>query len=402
MLHRCSTLSPRMTSTFARCSLPWLAVCTLLGIARAQTPAGEGVEPITALRAAVVQTHTARCHALYSECLAEAKAMQTAIAAMLREPSVASLATARAAWTKARFAYCRTETLRFCDGPIEPLEPLLNAWPVDEAYIDYVQGNATAGIVHDREHFPQLSQTVLTVANERSGEANISVGWHAIEFLLWGQDLRADGAGDRPFTDYVVGKGPDADRRREYLTCVTDLLVQHLQTLVTEWAPGANNYRRRFEADDQAAIRRMLTGALVLTAFELAGERLAVAYETKDQEQEHSCFSDTSCQDFVADQLGIVQMFQAGTDEAKQPGLLALIAAKDAPLARSLHQQLESTLARMRAIPSPFDVAMRGADDSPGRLAIRAAMDALDAQAELLAIAGQAFGFELPVHPGGR
>lgn len=396
-----------MNSTFARCSRPWLAVSTLLAVAGAQTPASQepasqAAQQFATLRASVVRTHASRCHALYGECLTEAQTMRTAIAAMLAAPGRESLATARAAWTKARFAYCRTEALRFCDGPIEPLEPLLNAWPVDEAYIDYVQGNAAAGIVHDREHFPQLSQTVLTVANERSGEANISVGWHAIEFLLWGQDLRVDGAGDRPFTDYVVGTGPDADRRRTYLTCVTDLLVQHLQTLVTEWAPGANNYRRRFEADDQAAIRRMLTGALVLTAFELGGERLAVAYETKDQEQEHSCFSDTSCQDFVADQLGIVQVFQAGADEAKQPGLLALIAAKDASLARSLNQQLEATLARMRAIPSPFDAAMRGADDSPGRLAIRAAMDALDAQAELLSIAGQVFGFELPVHPGGR
>lgn len=391
-----------MTSTFARCSLPWFAALALLGQARTQNPDGESADRMEALRTTVVRAHANRCHALYGECLAEAKAMRAAITAMLGDPSVASLATARAAWTKARFAYCRTETLRFSDGPIEPLEPLLNSWPVDEAYIDYVQGNATAGITHDREHFPQLSQTVLTLANERSGEANVSVGWHAIEFLLWGQDLHDDGPGDRPFTDYVVGKGPDADRRREYLTCITDLLVQQFESLGAEWAPGTNNYRHRFEADPQGAIRRMLTGALVLTAFELGGERMAVAYETKDQEQEHSCFSDTSCQDFVADQLGIVQMFQPGAVATTQPGLLALIAATDQRLARALSAQLEDTLAKMRAIPSPFDQAMRGADDTPGRIAIRAALDALDAQAELLSIAGQTFGFELPVHPGGR
>jgi putative iron-regulated protein len=391
-----------MTPNFARCFLSWLAALALPGIARPQAPASPNASEQAHLLTTVVRAHANRCHALYGECLAEAQTMRATITSMLAEPSAESLTTARAAWTKARFAYCRTETLRFSDGPIEPLEPLLNSWPVDEAYIDYVQGNATAGIVHDRDHYPQLSQTVLTLANERSGEANISVGWHAIEFLLWGQDLRDAGPGDRPFTDYVVGKGPDADRRREYLMCITDLLVQQFESLVAEWAPGTNNYRHRFEADPKGAIRRMLTGALVLTAFELGGERMAVAYETKDQEQEHSCFSDTSCQDFVADQLGIVQMFQPGADATTQPGLLALIAARDERLARSLWSQLEDTLAKMRAIPSPFDQAMRGADDTPGRIAIRAALDALDAQAELLSIAGQTFGFELPVHPGGR
>jgi putative iron-regulated protein len=37
-------------------------------------------------------------------------------------------------------------------------------------------------------------------------EANVATGYHAIEFLLWGQDLNGHGvgAGNRPWTDYAA------------------------------------------------------------------------------------------------------------------------------------------------------------------------------------------------------
>ena len=80
------------------------------------------------------------------------------------------------------------------DGP----EGLINAWPLDEAYIDYVEGDPAAGVVNDPDTYPTIDAELLTSLNEQGGEANISTGWHAIEFLLWGQDLSTDGPGDAP------------------------------------------------------------------------------------------------------------------------------------------------------------------------------------------------------------
>ncbi|HEX5051354.1 MAG TPA: imelysin family protein [Planctomycetota bacterium] len=374
----------------------------LAALALSATAPGQTVDAFAALRQTVVHAHAVWCHSAYRECRDRAVQLREAIGALLAAPGAATLSGARAAWQRARAAYCVTEAMRFQEGPIEALEPLLNAWPIDEAYIDYVQGQPEAGIVHDRVRYPRIGETVLVLANERGGEANVSVGWHAIEFLLWGQDLRADGAGDRPFTDYQLGVGADADRRREYLSCIVDLLVRQLDELVAAWAPDAANHRRRFEADPEAAVGRMLTGVTVLTAFELGGERLAVAFETQDQEQEHSCFSDTTCEDLVADQLGIVRVIAPDGDAKRDPGLLSLVAAVDVVLARELQRKLLDTLARLRAIPAPFDQAMLGTDEAPGRRAMRAALDALDEQAECLSIAGRRLGYELPLRPNGR
>ena len=352
------------------------------------------------LRAEVVRGYAGHVHRLYTECTAAADALQKAVAAMLATPNDESLAAARAAWVDARRSYVQTEALRFYDGPIDAIEGYLNAWPIDEAFVDYVVGAPDSGIVNDPKRYPHIAETVLMFANEHGGEANVSVGWHAIEFLLWGQDRRDDGPGDRPASDYVVGVGKNAERRREYLRVVTALLRRQLGELAAAWAPDADNYRRRFEADPAAAVRKMFTGITILTAFELTGERMAVAYETQDQEQEHSCFSDTSCQDFEADQLGIVRVLR-GDAKTGAPGLLALVAGADAALAKSLDRQLTVTLERIRKIPQPFDVAMRGADDAPGRVAIRKALEALEQQAELLTFAGNALGFELPLQPAG-
>ena len=372
----------------------WL-LCASVG-AHAQSP---GVAR-TATERAVAERHAAHCHSLYLACTQAAHTLLAAVDTLLAEPRVETLAAARAAWIDARTVYGETEALRFHGGPIDELEPLLNAWPLDEAYIDHVIGRPDAGIVHDPVRFPNLSQALLETANERGGETNVSVGWHAIEFLLWGQDLRANGPGDRPFTDYADDDDPIVRRRRAYLRIATATLVAHLQRLVDAWAPDRDNFRRRFVNAPADAVRRMLTGTAILTAFELCGERLAVAYETQDQEQEHSCFSDTTHLDFVADQRGIVAVFDGGRATSGGPCLLDLVRARDAAIADHLAAALAATTAAMQAIPAPFDQAFLGAEDAPGRVALRAVMAALDTQAEAIAIAGRLLGHDLPMRPG--
>jgi putative iron-regulated protein len=364
----------------------------------AQAPPPPVVAPINAV--SVVRGYAAHCFALHRDCAAAAVALQKSVHLLLKDPSKETLHAARASWTSGRKIYCQLEAIRFYGGPIDALEPHLNAWPIDEAYIDQVAGRPDAGIIHDRETYRVLSAPLLLHANERGGETNVSVGWHAIEFLLWGQDVDPNGPGQRPYTDFVEGAAAAADRRRVYLRIVSDLLVEHLTQLRDAWAPDANNYRRTFEQDVPGAVRKMLTGALILTAFELCGERLAVAYETQDQEQEHSCFSDTTCQDLVADQLGLLAVFEGGKAAPQNATLLALVRSKDVAVADHLQQCLHKTMAALRAIPQPFDQAILGAVDSPGRSAILRAIEALEHQAEAIAIAGQLLGYELPVRPG--
>ena len=128
---------------------------------------------------------------LHSDTLAAAKAMQTAISAFTSQPSAATLAEARKTWLAAREFYGQTEAFRFYGGPIDNdngPEGRINAWPMDESFVDSVQGKASAGLVNNRKFV--ISKKNLSAQNERGGEENIATGWHAIEFFLWGQDVR--------------------------------------------------------------------------------------------------------------------------------------------------------------------------------------------------------------------
>ena len=98
---------------------------------------------------------------------------------------------------------------------------------MDEAYVDYVAGDAGAGIVNDRAAYPKITEDVIVEGNEKGGETNISSGWHAIEFLLWGQDRSKDGPGARPAGDYSTA--PNARRRATYLRVTTQRLLSDLR-----------------------------------------------------------------------------------------------------------------------------------------------------------------------------
>src|SRR5262245_20994344 len=169
--------------------------------------------PLPALKQSVVSDYAALVLASYEDALAGTRALETSIEAFLDAPGVATLNRARRAWIEARVPYTQTEAYRFYDGPIESVEGLVNAWPIDENLIDYVDGDAEAGIINHPERYPAITSELIVSLNEKGGEKNITAGFHAIEFLLWGQDLNDDGPGQRSSRDYADGGAAHADRR---------------------------------------------------------------------------------------------------------------------------------------------------------------------------------------------
>lgn len=194
---------------------------------------------------AVAVGYSELVYANYSDSLASARDMQKAIAALLAAPSKETLEAARKSWLDAREFYGQTEAFRFYGGPIDDEngpEGQINAWPMDESYVDYVEGKPNAGFINDPKF--KITKANLAKQNERGGEENIATGWHAIEFLLWGQDLSETGPGDRSFEDYVDGKRANADRRRLYLKVVTELLIDDLASVTKAWAPARRTTAR--------------------------------------------------------------------------------------------------------------------------------------------------------------
>ena len=350
-----------------------------------------------------VSTYAAGVHSAYATSAGSARAMDAAIDAFLESPSQASLHAARQAWLVARDDYGPTEVFRFYGGPIDDeetgTEGLINAWPLDEAYIDYVEGDPDAGIVNSPDDYPEIDASLLLELNEVGGEANVSTGWHAIEFLLWGQDLDDGGPGDRPFTDFTTAD--NADRRAEYLRAASDQLVAHLDELVAAWAPGASNYRAGFESMGHLdALQMAFTGIGEMSRGELAGERMSVAYTERSQEDEHSCFSDNTTADIIGNARGI-EMVLLGSypGGVSGTGLLDVVAEADSDLARQLRGEVATSLSLSRSIPAPFDQHLRDgvSDEDPGRRSVLSAIEALETQTDTIVDAADALGIALNV-----
>jgi putative iron-regulated protein len=350
---------------------------------------------------AVVRHHAALVHAGYEDSLQGAMALQQAIAAFTAAPSAATLDAARKAWLAAREPYGQTEVFRFYGGPIDNddgPEGRINAWPMDESFVDGVKERPQAGLINNRKL--AITKKSLAAQNERGGEENVATGWHAIEFLLWGQDFNDDGPGNRTYEDFVDGKAPNADRRRQYLTVVADLLVDDLRSLVRAWAPGVkNNYRARFERGGNESLRKVFVGMGSLSRGELAGERLEVALASQDQEDEHSCFSDNTHRDAVTNALGIRNVWlgeyrRADGSVLKGPGVRDLVAARDAALAERTTQQIAASVAAAEAIQAPFDREIVGGNDAPGRARVQKTIDSLVQQSKDLVDAANAVGIK--------
>jgi putative iron-regulated protein len=369
----------------------------LLGVFSVAGCGGQG-----AASASEVITHYADgVHASYAASLSSAEEMSAAIDAFVAGASDQTLQDAKDAWLAARDDYGQTEVFRFYGGPIDNEETgkegQINAWPLDEAYVDYVDGDPTAGIIADAASHPSLDASSLAELNEKGGETNISTGWHAIEFLLWGQDLSEDGPGSRPASDYTTA--PNAERRADYLTTVTGLLISDLGELVAAWRPDAeSNYRTEFlSLDDEEGLRRIMTGMGELSRGELAGERLNVAYSERSQEDEHSCFSDNTTSDIVANAKGIQMVYTGEYPGLSGPGLGELIAGEDDDLDTRLSEQLNTSVSKAGAIPAPFDQHIRTGvpDTDPGRAAILDTILALEDQAESIVDAAAALDIQV-------
>lgn len=350
----------------------------------------------TATPANVAANYASLVHANYSDTLAAAQEMQTAIASFVAAPSADGLVAARKAWLAAREFYGQTETFRFYGGPIDDdkgPEGQINAWPLDEAYVDYVQGKPKAGLINDPKF--RITKANLAKFNERGGEENISSGWHAVEFLLWGQDLSETGPGNRSFEDYVDGKTPNADRRRQFLTVATALLVDDLASITKAWAPGQKNYRARFEKGGKESVRKIIVGLGSLSRGELAGERMEVALNSQDQEDEHSCFSDNTHRDIVTNALGMQNVWlgqykKRDGSVLQGPGVRDLVAAKKADLAEKTTAQLAASVAAAESIPAPFDRAI--GKGTAGRPAVEKTIASLVEQSKLLVESANAVG----------
>lgn len=392
-----------------------LAALAALAPARALAQRGE-----TSLSGKVVDHYVSLAHARYQDSLETAQRMTKAIQAFLRTPSPKTHRAAKDAWINAHAVYSHTEVFRFGNPNVDAWEGRVNAWPMDEGFVDYVnrdkyvhnEGNPHAfeNIIGSRKYpiyddFIEEAHSgtdpkAAPITQFTDAEANLAIGFHVIEFLLWGQDLNETptSSGKRSYTDYVKGKGGtngNMDRRSHYLAQVCNILTRDLLFMVRDWDPTLKRlYAQTFrELPREEQLRRILLGMGSLSFGELAGERIEVALVASDQEDEQSCFSDTTHLDIFNNAKCIQTLYlgiykRANGKSISGASLSNLVAKHDPALDRKLQSRMKATMKEItafakRAEKEPFD-QMVLASNSTGRAQLSKIIDLLRKQTEVL------------------
>ena len=364
----------------------------------------------------VLDTYIQIAESSFQDSLSSAKSLENAVDNFLISPTEENLTQTKQAWVEARAPYQQTEVYRFGNASVDEWEGKVNAWPLDEGLIDYV--DTAYGSESDENPFynaniianpmPMIGGKAVdaktinkaflseTLHEIDEVESNVATGYHVIEFLLWGQDLNGTnpGAGKRPATDYSLSSctGGNCDRRRAYLKSATALLVDDLQEMTTSWTAEGGARAELNAKGQQGGLATILTGMGSLAYGELAGERIKLGLMLHDPEEEHDCFSDNTHWSHYYDAKGIKNVYlgeykNSQGELTKGASLSDLVKKAQPELDAEMRTNLNSTETAMQVMVDhalkghTFDVLI-GEGNTDGNQIIKDIVDALVVQAK--------------------
>ena len=362
----------------------------------------------------VLKTYGDIAEAAFGDGETTAKALQAAVNAFLADPTEAKLVAARNAWKAARVPYLQTEAFRFGNPIVDEWEGEVNSWPLDEGLIDYVAASYgkssdenplyTLNVIANKQirigskqlNASVIDRNLLRQLQQAQGvESNVATGYHAIEFLLWGQDLHGTGpgAGERPASDYNVKACThgNCDRRAQYLKAATDLLVDDMAAMAADWAPGGKARVQLSGKGLDGGLSTVLTGIGSLSYGEMAGERMKLGLILHDPEEEQDCFSDNTHNSHYYDELGIANVWRGryvrvdGT-VVQGPSFRDYASGKNIAVAKRMDERIAEALAKVKLIKDTGDTGKMAYDqmiasgNTAGNKMVQDAIDALIAQ----------------------
>ncbi|WP_250656624.1 imelysin family protein [Alkalimarinus coralli] len=245
----------------------------------------------------------------FSSTCSTAEQLQRSIERFLSTPSQKGLTEAKQAWASAHQHYLATQLFRNINiqHPIldksttDPVQHSIfiriDQTPLLPGYLDQIEGYPKTGYVFSS--LPIDRQT-LNKEHQFADTAYVALGFHAIEFLLWGET-------NRPFTDFLalstelksgMTDNPDTFklRRSKLLALTTNLLVEDLKQLCNEWNIDGGYYatslRKQLNSEQHSAISAAVEQSIANIQVEIAKIRQA---KEEDKEIElHSAFANNN------------------------------------------------------------------------------------------------------------
>ena len=360
--------------------------------------------------------------AKYKDALTLAKKMHRSIELFMKDPNESNFNEVKDSWLEARTVYQQTEVFRFGNPIVDDWEGKVNAWPLDEGLIDYVDTTNYYPTENDFSNFNVIANKKLKVEGELvdasiintnllssklheigGNEANVAIGYHAIEFLLWGQDLNGtkSGSGNRTYTDFDLNNctNDNCDRRREYLVAASQLLIEDLQYIHSVWSPKGKA-RQDLLNDQKNGLKRILIGMGSLSYGELAGERMKLGLMLHDPEEEHDCFSDNTHNSHYYNVVGINNVFLGKYKNldgkvVTGPSISSLLGEVDYDLNKKTKKSIKNTLKSMKKIVKSankgvtYDMLIAEGNEKGNKL-IQNAVDSLIKQSKNIELAAAA------------
>jgi putative iron-regulated protein len=256
-----------------------------------------------------------------------------------------------------------------------------------------VIANTTLTIGGKKLNTAKITKELLAETLQEAGgvEANVATGYHAVEFLLWGQDLNGTGPGNgaRPASDFDTKKCTNGNcaRRAEYLRVATDLLVDDLAWMAEQWGAKGEARKTIQEGSDEAGLTAIMTGLGSLSYGELAGERMKLGLMIHDPEEEHDCFSDNTHASHFFDALGIRNVYlgtyrRIDRSLVSGPSVSDLVKAKAPDVDAEVRAKLDATMEAMnalylRALTTESYDQMIGEGNDEGNAVVQRVVDAL-------------------------
>ncbi|MDA1369228.1 MAG: hypothetical protein O2971_00495 [Proteobacteria bacterium] len=288
--------------------------------------------------------------------------LQSQVVIFLDDPTTASINNVRSAWLMAHNAYELSSLHRyFANLVLSEEESLLlfqlqyrmNHWPILPGYIDYVEGFTDSGIVQDIT--VPLSIPSLQEQHGVFDLAEASLGFHVIEFLLWGENL--DKRSPRPVSDYqvVTQLGPvqveegleldqlSNNRRRQLLLLNTQSLVDDFNTMRLRWLAGSDRFSSSLNNLDSGELLAMVIEAMTgMLTQELLVRSLYPLLNGEYVDSIQSPFSH-STQNAVSAQLTSVERLLLDSSSAQGTRLDSILSSLSSDFEELFYQNFDAS-----------------------------------------------------------
>lgn len=241
----------------------------------------------------------ALAYAQLSDATQAAKALNDAIQTLLTTPNEKTLEAARLQWQATYSTYLKSVVFSYLPikSPKEwrkqhityrDLVFLIDPWPIEGGYVDYVEQHPFSGIVNDLT----LEINADTVFNQHglSDPSSASLGFQVLAFLLWGEQGQRQASDFDNHTNTAAVVGDDTQktqpavvsvqnnpRRRALIKHVSDRLHHDLNHLKQRWQTSGHYAQALVIMPPMQALSGAFIAAERLLQRELLQRRFAIA-----------------------------------------------------------------------------------------------------------------------------